>query len=83
MLKQCHVVLLSNLFERCVITKGVKTTFTWTIPFFGFERCVITKGVKTIIEVGYVTLMFERCVITKGVKTRGAVDPSKFSLRGV
>ena len=34
-------------FERCVISKGVKTEETICPDGSLFERCVISKGVKT------------------------------------
>ena len=35
------------MFERCVISKGVKTMFKGVASAELFERCVISKGVKT------------------------------------
>ena len=35
------------MFERCVISKGVKTYKEIVEPLIVFERCVISKGVKT------------------------------------
>ena len=40
------------MFERCVITKGVKTRCFGVSIRSSFERCVITKGVKTIVAWG-------------------------------
>ena len=34
-------------FERCVISKGVKTLKDPSAVLDWFERCVISKGVKT------------------------------------
>ena len=56
-------------FERCVITKGVKTDSLRGEGLDLFERCVITKGVKTLTATKPPPGRFERCVITKGVKT--------------
>jgi len=39
------------MFERCVITKGVKTPVFLDLEIIVFERCVITKGVKTNFQI--------------------------------
>ena len=70
-------------FERCVITKGVKTKAASSKQLLQFERCVITKGVKTEIMFSTLFPSFERCVITKGVKTRRFSPFIRVSLRGV
>ena len=70
MLKQigCGYVI-GGLFERCVISKGVKTNADKLVRNIAFERCVISKGVKTLEIPDATKRPFERCVISKGVKT--------------
>ena len=60
---------MAEAFERCVISKGVKTFYVCDCALREFERCVISKGVKTLLEVTLIQVSFERCVISKGVKT--------------
>ena len=71
------------MFERCVITKGVKTCANVRVTVYAFERCVITKGVKTQSHLQIGKAGFERCVITKGVKTIGKSIAIPSCLRGV